>query len=167
MNNFTEHERRGRDLLNSLLEQLGFTDIEETTDAYDRIDCYAQKKGVKVCFEIKVRNLIDRRTGKLYEDSMLEISKVAAIIRRVRREKLAGGFYVCFFQNKAFIYNLHKLRYRIGQRLCPMTTAGDNTRVMKNVVYFKTLDARIFEQIDGKWYACNQQTKEKETESRS
>lgn len=37
-----------------------------------------------------------------------------------------------------------------------MTTAGDNTRVMKDVIYFKTLDARIFEQIDGKWYACNQ-----------
>ena len=29
-----------------------------------------------------------------------------------------------------------------------MTTAGDNTLVMKNVIYFKTLDARIFEQID-------------------
>lgn len=41
MNNFTESERRGRTLLNSLLEQLGFTDIEETADAYDRIDCYA------------------------------------------------------------------------------------------------------------------------------
>ena len=41
MNNFAERERRGRDLLNSLLEQLGFTDIEETTDAYDRVDCYA------------------------------------------------------------------------------------------------------------------------------
>ena len=38
---FVKEEERGRVLLNSLLEQLGFTDIEETTDAYDRIDCYA------------------------------------------------------------------------------------------------------------------------------
>ena len=28
--------------------------------------------------------------------------------------------------------------------------------VMKDVIYFKTLDAKIFEQIDGTWYACNQ-----------
>ena len=37
---FVKEEERGRVLLNSLLEQLGFTNIEET-DIFDRVDCYA------------------------------------------------------------------------------------------------------------------------------
>lgn len=37
---FVKEEERGRVLLNSLLEQLGFTNIEET-DVFDRVDCYA------------------------------------------------------------------------------------------------------------------------------
>lgn len=167
MNNFKENERRGRALLNSLLQQLGFTNIEETPDTYDRVDCYAQKGNARVCFEVKVRNLIDRKTGKIYDESMLEVSKVAAVLQRVKDEHLQGGFYACFFQNKAFIYNLQKLQYRRGQQFCPRTTSGDNTQVLKSVVYFKTLDARIFEQINGKWYACNKQTKEEEIEGRS
>lgn len=41
MDKFEENERKGRALLNSLLEQLGFTNIEETTETFDRVDCYA------------------------------------------------------------------------------------------------------------------------------
>lgn len=163
---FVKEEERGRVLLNSLLEQLGFTNIEET-DIFDRVDCYAQKGNARVCFEVKVRNLIDRKTGKLYDESMLEVSKIAAIMERVKEKHLNGGFYACFFQNKAFIYNLQGIKYRRAQIMCPYRTAGDNHLVMKDIVYFKTLDAKIFEQIDGKWYACNQQTKEEETEGRS
>lgn len=37
---FIKEEERGRVLLNSLLEQLGFTNIEET-NVFDRVDCYA------------------------------------------------------------------------------------------------------------------------------
>ena len=167
MDKFEENERKGRALLNSLLEQLGFTNIEETTGTFDRVDCYAQKGNAKVCFEVKVRNLIDRKTGKIYEESMLEVSKVVAIMKNVKEKHLDGGFYACFFQNKAFIYNLRGIKYRRDQTMCPFKTSGNNRLVMKDVIYFKTLDARIFEQIDGKWYACNQQTKEKETEDRS
>lgn len=167
MDKFEENERKGRALLNSLLEQLGFTNIEETTGTFDRVDCYAQKGNAKVCFEVKVRNLIDRKTGKIYEESMLEVSKVAAIMKKVKEKHLDGGFYACFFQNKAFIYNLRGIKYRRDQTLCPFKTSGNNRLVLKDVIYFKTLDARIFEQIDGKWYACNKQTKEEETEDRS
>lgn len=41
MDKFEENERKGRALLNSLLKQLGFTNIEETTGTFDRVDCYA------------------------------------------------------------------------------------------------------------------------------
>lgn len=43
---------------------------------------------------------------------MLEVSKVAAIMKNVKEKHLDGGFYACFFQNKAFIYNLRGIKYR-------------------------------------------------------
>ena len=151
MSKFEESERKGRNLLHSFLQHLHPV-MEQDTQLYDEVDYYAWFSEKSAVFEVKVRNLINKFTGKVYDEILLSVNKVEALIDRCVKYGLNAGYYACFFENKLYLFNVDKTPKRKGQQWCPRTTAGDNhDLVLKPVYYFKTADAFIYENEGNVW----------------
>ena len=67
-----EAEAIGRSKLTSYLKQMGFDKIEECEGLLNKTDMYAEKKGKKYVFEIKVRN-------RKFSDWIIEPSKMETL----------------------------------------------------------------------------------------
>lgn len=153
LDGFALSELDGRGRLKTFLDQVGTQKQVPTTKKYDEVDYYALlNSGKKYVFEIKVRNLIDKWTGKVYDEILLGENKVKAIDDRISRFNLDGGYYACFFDNYLYLFDTVHTPKRISTQFCPKTTAGyDHTMQEKPVYYFKTVDAFKYEFKNNKW----------------
>ena len=153
MTKFEQAELKGRKKLKGFLDDYHYTDQQPTTNLYDRVDYYAtSKKGNKSVFEIKDRNLINQWTGEVYDEILIEKSKVDAVMNRVIEKDFNKGFYACFNDDELYLFDLYNCPKRQSQMMLPKTTAGSNNeKVLKDVYFFKTDNAYKFQMINNKW----------------
>ena len=149
MNKFQESENKGRALFKSFLDQIGATG-QPTEDSYDRVDYYFQINGKKAVAEIKVRNAF-------YSDYLIEADKLQALEETKDSEGLNGAFYVCFYGNQMYIFNIKAIKQYGSpqQKYCKRTTMGQDDYVLKDVVLVPTDKATRYDLTDGKWIKSN------------
>lgn len=155
MSKFEIAERKGRDKMNNFLTYYNFTDLEETKNLYDRVDYYATspKRKDKCVFEIKDRDLVNKYTGKMYEDILLESSKVEAVKQRKKDKNYDKCYYACFSNNDLYLFNLDTCPFRNDVMYLPKSTMIDpNDKELKKVHLFNIHNSFHFSKDEtGKW----------------
>lgn len=137
INLYQTAENKGRTKLISFLQ--GFCpNLEEihTTELTAPLDLYAKIGGANFAFEVKVRDLVNKRTGYTYKDVILSTNKVAAIEKEVAEKKITKGFYACFdTTNRLYLFDLLNIPKILGTQNCPRSTVGTNKDYIQRDVY--------------------------------
>lgn len=157
MDKFDQYEQDGRSLFKSILDQCKITDQHPSIEKYDSIDYYyttPNKQGVAGA-EIKKRGI----QCHSYTTLMMEVSKFKAIAARVKSGELDRAYYINFIgDDTAYIFSIRDIArgYKKGivtltYQTTPVTTAADNGKTDKRVLYIpKSLGLKLTK-IEDKW----------------
>ena len=96
-----QYEDKGRDKFKRLCETLNY-DYENNSDMTAHYDGTVHYKGRDYLIEIKDRNI----KFKDYPTVMFEMYKNNALRNAVCEQGANGAYYVCFYDNEAFIFNV-------------------------------------------------------------
>lgn len=149
MNEFTKAELIGRNLLKEIFNDLNITKYQFTKGVYDRLDAYFRLKGHIVSSEIKVR----ATKYESYDTHIMEVDKYNAMLEDMKKRNLAGSFYICFFGETAYIYNINKVVANSKQNKCwcPRTSAVNSDYCWKDCYLIDKRIATVFKKVDGVW----------------
>ena len=145
MNEFKKSELKGREIFKSFLDQVGATG-QPTEQDYDTVDYFFQLKGKKFVAELKVRN-------EYYDEYLIEVPKLKALLQKKEDQGLDGAFYVCIYGNTMYVFSTNTItKYgTTTQKYCKRHSVLNDGYRLKDVVLVPTNRATKFEQIDGKW----------------
>lgn len=96
------YEERGREKMRRLCETLNY-DYENNSDITEHFDGTLHYHGKNYLIEVKDRNI----KFKDYPTIMYEQYKDDALKEAVEQLGANGAFYVCFYDNEAFIFNVY------------------------------------------------------------
>lgn len=126
-----QYEDKGRSKFQRLCEMLNY-DYENNSDITAHYDGTVHYKGKDYLIEIKDRNI----KFKEYPTIMFEEYKNDTLRNAVSEQGADGAFYVCFYDNEAFIYNIYDTEVEAITPVnvtCNRYTAFDGGRVEKPV----------------------------------
>lgn len=146
MNEFQKAESKGREKTEKYLKTQNIKSYSFTEGQMDRTDGQFINKNKKLeVFEIKVR-------GKLYPTWMLEVSKLKAIVQRMKDEGATDGHYYCIYQNTMYDYSIRDVvkfvkenPQSVKEYNCPVSTMADNGRIIKKTIDLPLHLAKITE----------------------
>ena len=143
-----EAEAIGRNKLTSYLQQMGFDKIEECKGLLNQTDMYAEKKGKKYVFEIKVRN-------RKFSDWIIEPNKMETLQIRKYDYDLDGAFYVTFYDDYMYLYDVENTPYSSSTIYADNTTIGigwkHKHKVNKYVHHYGFNNAWIYKYQNNSW----------------
>lgn len=150
MDKFQEKELKGRSWFSEMLTQFGATDLQPTTDAYDKVDIYFTHKGKNIVAEIKCRDIkyLD------YPEHIIEEIKIKGMFQAKNEKNCDEAYYVNFFgENVAIVYTLKAIlkHSRKDTLWCNRTTAELSNKIEKVVCYIPVECGRKYVKVDGKW----------------
>lgn len=125
------YEDKGREKFKRLCETLNY-DYENNSDMTAHYDGTVHYKGRDYLIEIKDRNV----KFKEYPTIMFECYKNDAIRNAVSEQGANGAYYVCFYDNEAFIFNVYDEEVEAITPVnvtCNRYTAFDGGKVEKPV----------------------------------
>lgn len=101
----------------------------------DRTDGSFINKNKKLeIFEIKVRY-------KLYDTWMMEVSKLKAIVAKMKAEGAVNAHYYTIYGNTLYDYRVRDIvkfckenPQAIDEKWCPMTTEGNQSKILKKCI---------------------------------
>lgn len=137
---FEDYEINGRKKLQKILmNSPKAVDWEFTEDTFNNIDCYYTGVSNTAAFEIKDR---DNISTTQFDDFILEKTKYDALMYEYNNNGYLP-LYINFFKDKCLVWNLSKIQPTFIQKMLPATTAGNKTKVKKNVILLNKKDAAI------------------------
>lgn len=151
MTKFEESELKGRNLFNEVLQSIGVTDWQPTTDLYNRVDGYFTIDNRQVVVEIKGR----AKQYEKYDTHLMEVDKYKAIVADAHNNGIKCAYYACFFgEDTLYLYNVGKIKANseIEQKWCPKTTAAQSDYCWKDCYMIYKDIAQVFTKSNGKWY---------------
>lgn len=98
---------------------------------------FVNKKGQRVKFETKVRNVPSDR----YSTTIIEESKYDYLMA----EELPTYLFVFFTDGKVFVKNVKKAEVSKKNRKAPKTTTGNNKKIEKTFVEFDIKEGNIID----------------------
>lgn len=144
---YNKAEQVGRDLLESFFFQSGsITDWEFTTNQYDAADVYFTLNGLKVVGEIKVRS----EQYKDYPTHLIEVSKYNGL-RTSQKQGCQKAFYINFFGNYMYIYDLDRVGWTHRDIYCSQTTVEYTGTANKSCLLLDSKYAMRFKLENNKW----------------
>ena len=150
MTKFEESELKGRNLFNEVLQSIGITDWQPTTDLYNRVDGYFTIDNRQVVVEIKGR----AKQYEKYDTHLMEVDKYNAIVTDARSKGIKCAYYACFFgEDTLYLYNVGSIKSNsdIEQKWCPKTTAVDSDYCWKPCYMIHKEIASVYNKVNGVW----------------
>lgn len=95
-------EDKGRNKLIRFLDQFNTKDIEGSKGMYNRVDLYATIDQKKWVFEVKDRT-------KLYNEMIMEKSKVMALFSEIKQKRANNAAYVITCGNQIYIWKMRTI----------------------------------------------------------
>ena len=146
MDVFDEAELKGREIFQTYLDTKGIKG-NYTKDKLNSVDCYFDSKGKKFVAELKVRY-------DYYDDFMIEVAKLEALLYKKKKQNLDVAFYICFFENRMYVWDTNTiLKYATEPRLkwCKNHTVLNDGYRQKWVRFIATDKATRYDKINGIW----------------
>ena len=150
MDKFQENELQGRSWFSELLNQSGATDLQPTTDIYDKVDYYFTHKGKKIVAEIKCRDIKYLE----YPEHIIEEIKIKGMYQAKTENNCDDAYYVNFFgESIAIIYTLNAIlkHSRQAKLWCNKTTSVYSGKEEKVVFYIPVECGKKYIKTDGIW----------------
>lgn len=150
MTNFEKAELKGRKLFNEVLQSIGITDWQPTTDLYNRVDGYFNKGNKQAVVEIKGRT----KYYEGFDTHLMEVDKYNAIVTDARSKGIKCAYYACFFgEDILYVYNVGiiKSNSNVEKKWCPRTTAENSDYCWKDCYMIHKEIATIFNKVNGEW----------------
>lgn len=131
MNKFTEYSHIERMKMEQLFTKHNITKYEFTdSDGYDRYDgLFFNSKNERIFFEVKNRKVYSNQ----YTTSFIDYSKYEFLIELNKKTGDKVFVFIFYSDDKVLIQDLTKANITKTEFNCPRTTAGDQTKVLKQM----------------------------------
>ena len=138
MDVFDTAELKGREIFQTYLDTKGIKG-NYTKDKLNSVDCYFDSKGKKFVAELKVRY-------DYYDDFMIEVDKLKALLYKKQQYNLNCAYYVCFFGNSMYMFTTDTIKNTgtFTQKWCKRHTVLNDGYVLKDVVLVPTKNGTVF-----------------------
>lgn len=144
MDNFQQHELKGRKKLESIFKgSHKVTNYEFTTGQYDRLDCFTTgATGALTAYEIKDRDI----NSQTYPNYILELSKLNALMEAKEKSGYTPYYINFFADNTILLWDVSKIDItnRVIKKWCTATTAENyGNRIQKDVILLQPSEGKI------------------------
>ena len=160
MDKFEQSELKGRKLFKSLLESQNIKDSQASTLKYDTADYYYRnRKGQQIGVEIKTRSI----QYECYDTHFMELAKYNSLMKKIKDGEVVNAVYANFFgEDSAYLYPIGIIQrglkdgsIKIVSRYCPVTTAINKGKMMKQVIEIPRSLAWRYEFKNNQWIKTN------------
>lgn len=157
MNQFQLNELKGRELLETELNQWGVTDKRPAEGEYNPVDYYFTHQDQTVVAEIKVRD----KSFEGFPTHYMEVKKFDALLKDRKEKGLQFAYYINYFVDEngvtAYWYSIDKIaRYaKKIKQWCNKTTAAYSERILKDILEIPKEIAKIHRFENNKWVNVN------------
>lgn len=141
-NEIKKLDKPGRDKTKRLIESLGY-EFKEPTNEKLAYDCYFTYEGKLYLIEIKDR----KPEYEKYDEFILEVDKYERLKKWKAKLNAAGIYYLNWFGNKCFIFNLEDdyiTDNRTTQWMNARTAESRTNKIPKDVYLIQKAKAKIF-----------------------
>lgn len=141
-------EYKGRLLMDSLLKDLGATNITYTDEISNPVDCYFTINGKHIVCEIKNRDIKYIDATSHY----IELNKYMNLTYAKVMDKCYAAIYANFFGDTCYIYNINNIpTEKITLNKLVKHSVYGKAKVDKPIINIPTRNATVYQRIDGVW----------------